>query len=346
MVSIKSFFVVIFLLLACHGNGQQKDTIARDVVIAPKSQNDTVSSRETRAGQLIPNQPTLSDTETLLNQSAAGRDILPIDTTAPGQPDSAELAIPLHPIDSLTATGRALRNNRWINTTAAPVLFVSTEKHLPGKEIFFYAMCALLLLLGLFKTFYSHYFSNIFRVYFNTSLRQSQLSEQLLQARLPSFLLNIFFIIIAGIFVWLLFRYRVGAAIEQPFLLLQICIAAVAGIYLIKFCFLKFIGWVSGITAATDYYIFIIFLVNKILALVLLPFLILLAFGNEAWFSIVERLAILSVGALLVSRYVKSFALAGNKLSVKPFHFLLFIAGAEIIPVLLMYKVAVDYFLK
>lgn len=239
---------------------------------------------------------------------------------------------------------KALMQNKFIDAAATPQFHVIEIRNWRnGKEVFFYAMCVLLLILGIFKTFYSHYFSTLFSVYFNTSLRQTQLSEQLLQARLPSFILNIYFILMAGIFIWLLFLNAHTTAPASPFLLLQLCLIAVAAIYLIKFCFLKFIGWLSGIYDVTNHYIFIIFLVNKLLAIVLIPFVILIAFGNKEWMNIYITLALLCVGALIMSRYIKSYGLLRQRFPMTPFHFLLFFLGAELIPLLIMYKVAADY---
>lgn len=350
MNSIKKLLPLLMLLLTFYCKGQQRDTTGRDTLMphATMRQQDTNRNNPEKKDTATKNK--ISDT---LNTERKVKQPLVLSRVSdsvrsnalPSKiKDSTTEHLFLHSNDSLSITGRALSGIRWVNVKAGPEFLVSTEKTFEGKEIFFYTMCALLLLLGLFKMFYNHYFSNIFRVYFNTSLRQSQLSEQMLQARLPSFMFNIYFVIITGIFVWLIFSRTEGTVVEKPVYLLEICIGAVAVVYLIKYCFLKFIGWVSGISEATDYYIFIIFLVNKILALLLIPFIILLAFGKSGWVGIVETLALLSAGALLLSRYIKSYAVAGHKLSVKPFHFLLFIAGAELIPILLIYKIAVDYF--
>lgn len=241
---------------------------------------------------------------------------------------------------------RILKENKFLNSTAKPQFFIIQEREPVGKEFLFYAICGLLLLLGIFKTFYRHYSSNLFRVYFNTSLRQTQLSEQLLQARLPSFLLNVFFVIVAGVFLWQLFVHFDEANRFGTGMLLQFCIIAVALIYLIKYCFLKFIGWVAGISDMMDHYIFIIFMVNKLLGILLLPFIILLAFGNSGWLGTVKTFALLGIGLLFLSRYAKSYGLMGQKISIRPFHFILFFIGAELIPLALLYKATIDYFIS
>ena len=67
-----------------------------------------------------------------------------------------------------------LRNKR-----VARALPVQLKKN--GNGIFFYIMAGLLLFLGIMKTVYSRYFTTLFRVFFNTSLRQTQLTDQLEQ---------------------------------------------------------------------------------------------------------------------------------------------------------------------
>lgn len=282
--------------------------------------------------------------DTLYPEAGAPVTEQPVDSADIRQADSAaSVQTPVTPPRE-NLLKKALEDNRFIAADKTPEYFlidIKTWKN--GKEIFFYAMCALLLILGVFKTFFNHYFSTLFSVYFNTSLRQTQLSEQLLQARLPSFILNIFFILIAGIFSWLVFLNVYQQQPDSPYLLLQICVAAIAMIYIVKFCFLKFIGWLSDMQEVTDQYIFIIFLVNKLLAVVLVPFVILIAFGKSDWINIYITLALLTIGVLFFSRYIKSYGLLRQKFPMSPFHFILFFVGTEMIPLLLIYKVAVDY---
>lgn len=246
--------------------------------------------------------------------------------------------------DSGTMTGRFLKSNRFINVSEPSVNFVIERRESSGKEFLFYFICGLLLYVGLFRTIYPGYFANLFRVYFNTSLRQTQLAEQLLQAKLPSFLLNLFFVLSAGTFIWQLLEH-----FHQPLMpvrkLLPLCITFVAIIYLIKFFFLKFIGWASTIQGATDNYIFIIFMVNKILGIVWLPFIIILAFAPEDWKYPAALTALLTTGLFFLSRYIKGYALARQKISINSFHFLLYILAAEVFPLMILYKAGIDYLL-
>jgi hypothetical protein len=126
-------------------------------------------------------------------------------------------------------------------------------------------------------------------------------------------------------------------------ILLPFCILSVAALYFIKFCLLKFMGWVSDIQETTNNYIFAIFLVNKITGIILVPIIILLAFTKPEWLPVITNISLLVLGLFFLSRYIKSYGAIDRKFPLNPFHFIIYIAGAEIIPLLLIYKVAIDY---
>ncbi|MDQ2862823.1 MAG: DUF4271 domain-containing protein [Bacteroidota bacterium] len=236
-----------------------------------------------------------------------------------------------------------LLSNKFIDLKRPGVYFLSEEKQPGGKEFIFYTLCVVILILGLFKTLYKSYFNNLFRVFFNTSIRQTQLADQLLQAKLPSFILNIFFAISAGIFVWLLFKYYHPPRLITNRLLLPFCIAGVGILYFIKYCFIKFLGWMSGMQQAADNYIFVIFLINKITGIILIPFIVLLAFAMPLWINSIALFSVLVIGLFFLSRYVKIFGILEYRFPLQPFHFLIYITGVEVLPILIIYKLVVDY---
>lgn len=238
---------------------------------------------------------------------------------------------------------RWLLKNKFVNIKEQAVSLIEIPHQPFGKEFLFYTLCVVLLILAVFKTIFSGYFKNLFRVYFNTSLRQTQLADQLEQAKLPSFIMNIFFSITTGIYIWLLFSHYHPPRLISSKLLLPFCILSVAALYFIKFCLLKFMGWVADIPETTNNYIFAIFLVNKIIGIILVPVIILLAFLNTQWLPVITNISIMIFGLFFLSRYIKSYGTIERKVSLNPFHFIIYIVGAEIIPLLLIYKVTVDY---
>lgn len=268
--------------------------------------------------------------------------ILPSDTS---KIKTDTIATIIHPaiksyksiVDSLLSV------NQYINGEDTPVNFISEKREFAGKEFLFYTLCGLVLILGIFKVVYTGYFNNLFRVFFNTSIRQNQLTDQLLQAKLPSFILNIFFALSAGFYIWVLFKNYHPPRLISDQLLLPFCILGMGMLYFVKYCILKFIGWMSGMQQAAGDYIFVIFLVNKIAGIVLLPLIILIAFSLPSLVNYVTTFSLLMLGLFFLSRYVKTYGVLEYKFPLEPLHLIIYITAVEIIPLLILYKLVVDY---
>ena len=231
-----------------------------------------------------------------------------------------------------------LKKNKLLNLKQKPVPLTSSKRNSQQNDYLFYLLSGIFLLFGFFKIFYSQYFNNIFRVFFNTSLRQNQLTDLLLQAKLPSLIFNVFFLTMGGFYIWLLLRYYNLIDREDTKTILPLCILAISLVYVIKFCALKFIGWVTGMIQPLNTYVFVVFLVNKIAGVVLLPFVILLAFTSPLLLSSIVILSYLSIGVLFLLRFVRSYGLLQNQLNISRLHFFLYILSIEILPLLVVYK--------
>lgn len=264
------------------------------------------------------------------------KSLLIADTVKPV--DSAKIAVAAEPSFKL--------KNKLLNIEGQPVsLTVQLKKGRPS-DAFFYLMASMVLLLAFLRYFYSRYFTNLFRVFFNTSLRQNQITDQLLQAKLPSFLFNIFFVLSGGIYVYvLLSQYQLFNAGNKGLVIFS-SIALVGVVYFIKFCTLKFTGWVTGLEAEVNIYVFVIFLINKIVGIFLVPFIIVMAFSERDIVRIAVLVSVISIGIFLLLRFFRSYALIQNQLKISKFHFFLYISGLEILPLLLIYKGLMVYLPK
>src|SRR6476659_2900620 len=279
--------------------------------------------------------------DTLLRRTVNVSLSLSADTAKPGGDSMAAI---LHPVKSYASVVNGLlHSNKFINVKDPPVFFIAEEKQMHGKEFVFYTLYFIVCILGLFKTFYRAYFNNLFMVFFNTSIRQTQLTDQLLEAKLPSFILNIYFTVTTGFYIWLLFKnYHPPRFIDSQ-LLLPVCVLGIGVLYFVKYCILKFIGWMSDMQQATNHYIFVIFLVNKIIGIILVPFIIILAFSNHLWVNYTVMFSLLVMGLFFLSRYIKTYGVLEYKFPLKPLHFLIYLTALEIVPLLLIYKAAMDY---
>jgi hypothetical protein len=231
-----------------------------------------------------------------------------------------------------------LKQNSLLNSSGTPVSLAVKLKKDKTESAVFYLLAGLVFLLAVIKFFFAKYFTNLFRVFFNSSLRQNQFTDQLLQAKLPSLFFNIFFIISGGIYIYfLLLQYGLVTG-EKKWMIISSCIVLLAIIYFVKLATLKLTGWATGFTETTDTYIFVIFLIAKIIGIILIPFTILMAFAALPLPALSALISLLIIAVLLLLRFFRSYGLLQNQLKVSKFHFFLYIAGLEIIPLLLIYK--------
>jgi hypothetical protein len=208
-----------------------------------------------------------------------------------------------------------------------------------SQDLLFYVLLAMLLWMGILKSGYEKYYSDLFTVFFRSSLRQHQIREQLLQARLPSLLYNLFFVGCAGTFLYLVAaQHAIRVGTYSPWELWLASVGVVALLYVAKFLGLKLSGWIFGMSGAVDTYIFIVFLVNKILGVALLPIVILLAFSKEPIQSAAATLGILLVAGMLIYRFIRSYRPVWEEVQMSRFHFFLYLCTFEIAPLLLIYK--------
>jgi hypothetical protein len=237
-----------------------------------------------------------------------------------------------------------LNINPYYNFFAWPENRSAEERPATGKEALFYILAGLLFFFALVKLLFNRYVTNLLGLVFRGSLRQKQIREQLLQTPLPSLFLNIFFVLVGGLYIFFLLQnYKI--ATHTPFwLLLLYCVMAVGLVYLVKFMILKLTGWIFNMRDAADTYIFIVFLVNKLLAIFLLPLLIIMAFSLSSWGNVLLTLSYIMVILFFTYRYIVSFAPVRREVKVSQFHFFMYLCAFEIIPLLLIYKVLVHFF--
>jgi len=236
------------------------------------------------------------------------------------------------------------KQNHFFGFSSNALLIRSNRKEFKGKELLFYSLLALLLFFAFIRLSFPKYINDLLRVAFRTTLKQRQIGEQLVQTPLPSLLLNFFFLITASMYIAFVLGHFELSDNFSFWLLCLYCFAALAIIYAIKFLSLKFFGWLFNITPTTDGYIFIVFMINKIIGIYLLPFLVMLAFTDNDLYQVAFVLSYTGVLGLLAYRFILSYGLSRSQIRVNPFHFFLYLCAFEIVPLLLIYKALMLWF--
>lgn len=210
-----------------------------------------------------------------------------------------------------------------------------------NKDELFYILAGALLFLGIVKVAYPKYFQNTFRFIFQTSLRQKQTPEQIVQGYIPGFLLNLLFFIVGGITIALFCRRMLPYNfLKGPlWLVILFCTAVLAAVYLVKYLVAVFAGWVFNAKQAAGTYSFIVFLINRFIGIVLLPLVVLISFYNDETQVVMFTIAAAILILMLLYRYILSLTLVRKNLKVSALHFFIYLCAVEVMPLLVIFKV-------
>ena len=255
---------------------------------------------------------------------------------------NVEMPILKHPLDSLY---NRLLENPFFNSKQRPVYLTINEKHRLDKDEKFYLLIGIMFFLALIKLSFSKYFTQLFRQFAQPFIRINQTPDNLSQNNFPSLMLNLFFIISMGVYVALLVNYfsLSNVPFEINFLYSALFLFI---LYTAKFVLLSFAGWVFNAKDATETYIFIVFLVNKIMGITLLPFSFIIAFSQTAFTNVGVTVSFMIILILFSYRYIASINPIKRELKISFFHFFFFILAFEITPLLLLYKTLGYYLTK
>lgn len=237
-----------------------------------------------------------------------------------------------------TSTYAAIMYHPFIPYNKPPTFQVSQDRQVDSKDGLFYLVVGMVAFLAALKILFPRYFQNLFSLFTQTSFRQKQTRDQLLQDNLASLLSNCFFVASTSLFVALLAQ-RQGWLQMQFWWLLLYCAATLAIIYLCKYLFLLFSGWVFNAREAASIYLFVVFFVNKLIGIILVPFLLLLAFASLPIVNVAATIGGCLVAGLLLYRYVVSVGTIRSSLKVNALHFFLYLCAVEVLPLVLMYKI-------
>jgi hypothetical protein len=207
-----------------------------------------------------------------------------------------------------------------------------------GSDIVFYILIFLLFFLGLVKASFPKYVNSIFTLSFQATFRQTQTKEQMEQNFFPAFMLNVLFILCGGLFITLYAELNEWSQLSFWELFVY-ATAILLIIYFVKYIVISFTGWVFNAKDAAAEYRFVVFLINKVLAILMIPLLFLIAYADSPLKNISVTIVIcLSIFALFV-RYLVSLARIRKNLSVTAFHFFIYLCAVEIVPLLVIYKI-------
>ena len=214
---------------------------------------------------------------------------------------------------------------------------------LPNKDLLFYSILILVFLFGFVNNVFPQYFSKLFKQFSQSSLRMIQYREQLLQNSFGSLIINICFILSFSLMSTLLIfnRHLLALSFWEGFFYISLFFTF---LYIGKYICLQIAGYVFNSKELVNTYIFVVFMINKVLGVLLVPFILILAFSKPMFHPYAIGGAALITVLLILYRYLFSLTSVRNKLHISSFHFFLYLCAFEILPLTILYKFIVQYF--
>lgn len=207
-----------------------------------------------------------------------------------------------------------------------------------NTDLVFYILVFLVFLLALIKTSFPKYVNSIFSLSFQATFRQTQTKDQMAQNFFPAFMLNVLFVFCGGLFITLFASYNKWTILPfwQLFVFSTIILLAT---YFVKYIVINFTGWVFNVREAAAEYSFVVFLINKLFAIVSIPLLFLIAYSDGKLKTVSITIVLCLAVFCLVVRYLVSLSRIRKNLKITAFHFFIYLWAVEIMPLLVIYKV-------
>lgn len=272
------------------------------------------------------------------------KDSLKVSTTnAIQQPDSIIQPLPDQGlIEALGIFMKGLMDHPYFSFFGKADKLTVEEKPILNRDLMFYVLIALLFYFALIRVLFWKYLSNLTSLFFRVTMRQQQIRDQLLQTPMPSLLLNVLFVVSGGLYLAFLSEYYKFGSLGNIWLLWLYCSIFLSVVYITKYFLLKFAGWIFGVSGASDTYIFIVFLVNKMAGILLLPVLVILAFPHPDFQSLAITLSFIMLVVLFFYRFFISYRPVRSEIKINRFHFFIYLCAFEVAPLLLIYKVLLN----
>jgi ABC-type multidrug transport system fused ATPase/permease subunit len=207
-----------------------------------------------------------------------------------------------------------------------------------STDYIFYLLALLFLILGSIRFLFPKYFNDLFGLFFRVTFKQKAIRERLLESTLPSMLLNGLFFISGGFFLYVISGYYHWQIKGNFWYGLGFWTVILTLVYGLKWLLLRIIGWLFQMQEASNTYTFIVFLVNKVLGVMLLPVVVLMSLAPVSLHPALVTIVLFLLSALFIYRYIISYPGIKASVRVNQFHFFLYLCAFEIVPLLIIYK--------
>ena len=216
---------------------------------------------------------------------------------------------------------------------------IESKYHYQPSWLMIIIVVSIMILGYLYSAFNSRFNTFIKSVFVSRFASQSSREERSLTHPVSLFL-SLNFILISSLFILQLISSQVFFESETEFSLLTffILIAVVFCVYFVKILFLRLFAYFTAKQEIISEYIFIIFLVNQFLGVILLPVVVFIAYGPLSLINGAVYLGSAFLIAAFVVRVGKGVSAVLLNREATLFYLILYLCTLEILPLLIGIK--------
>lgn len=221
-----------------------------------------------------------------------------------------------------------------------PIMQVESYRAPKNLEIPFLISIIGLLLTALLFYRNRGYLYHLITAFKNPNLTQRQLKEMIQQNSLVNSIFNLLALLSFAFYAFVFLKQTQVKLINNwsdSQLLIGLILAFVIG-YSLRVLFQKLIGYIFEISEEMNIYVFQLLLTAKILGILLIPFTVLLYFGEGDYLNTILYLSIFLILVSLLLKYLRSGFLFKAFIGFSKFHFILYLCASEILPFLILLK--------
>lgn len=214
----------------------------------------------------------------------------------------------------------------------------SSKRFHPKIEWIFYSFLFLFLFTALLGRYSNGLLRKLWKIYVNDGFIFRQSKDQMAQQPIVSIALNFLFILSTGLFIFFGLGWDQEFSGNMRWFILAGCFVVIAFVYLFKHLFFKILGWAFGQEQAFEDYLFVVFLNNKLVGLLLLFSSFVMAFSDTTSSSLTFKLALLLIGLMLLYRFLRGYQVFSKQSKIGFFSLFLAFLALELIPSAVLIK--------
>ena len=250
------------------------------------------------------------------------------DTTAPSGTGN--------PFDLLPSAGSARPTRAVASRKATPKHISKEDSEATNRRLLLISIISSLLLLTILVTLFRSQLGRAYRAFLNDNLLAQLQREREGVGGLPYYFFYGFFMLNAGLFIYLASQYYGVTLHPNNWIRLSYCIGGITALFLGKHLLLNIIAFIFPIEKEIRLYNFTIIVFSIILGIFFVIANMLIAYAPEQATGHLLNGSYLIIASLYLFRILRGLFIGNRFFAFHKFHFLLYICTVEIAPVLVL----------